>query len=704
MPDATRWVLRRWPDVAEIERLSERLGVPPEVAAVLYDRGFREVEDLDPPLEPPPLPGIREAAGRIVRAIERGERIRIHGDYDADGVTAAAILTLGLRELGADVHAFIPHRLHDGYGLNMARVPEHRAAADLLVTVDCGVSNAAELAALTEGGVSVIVTDHHAVPDEPPEGLVVHPAYSPALEGKPWPTGAGVAFFVLWAVREALDRPPPLEYTDLAAVGTIADVVPLLGVNRALVKEGLRRLRESRHVGLRTLAQRHCTNYDAVEVAFRIAPRINAAGRLGEAETAFRALTTDDPLEAVRLADRLDALNRERQQVEEEMLERVLPTVNPEDPAIVIHDPEGHPGVMGIVASRVLERFYKPVFIIARGKGSVRSTPGISAVEALAFAAEHLKGYGGHAGAAGFSIDPERVPDFEAAIHAYARRHPAPRPEVRLDGPLDADVMDEVYRSLLLLEPFGEGNPEPVFHVVGRVERLRRLSGGRHVAFSLGGVRVIKWKDEGNGLEEGQELEVAAQLVENEWQGVRNLELRAVAYRRPGPRLLCAEEGGLEVEALDPREALERARREGWRAYAVGEGARFLQVRGFALADAGEADVWFAVPEQPVAVRRARLAVSDRTLAGLLVPGSRRELLRLWREGAGSEDPAAARLLRELADLAPERWLEASPRYRRWRIALAALSRLRRARTTGAPACVGAALEAWWTALARLRG
>lgn len=669
----------------------ERLGVPPEVAAVLIDRGFRDPEDLDPPLEPPPLPGLEEAAARIVQALERGERIRIHGDYDADGVTAAAILTLGLGELGGDVHAFIPHRLHDGYGLNMARVPEHREAADLLVTVDCGVSNAAELAALTEGGVSVIVTDHHAVPDTPPAGLIVHPAYSPALEGKPWPTGAGVAFFVLWAVLAALGKPPPLDYADLAAVGTVADVVPLLGVNRALVKEGLRRLRQSRHVGLRVLAERHCTNYDAVEVAFRIAPRINAAGRLGEAETAFRALTTDDPLEAARLADRLDALNRERQQIEEEMLERVLPGVNPDDPAIVIHDPEGHPGVMGIVASRVLERFYKPVFIVARGKGSVRSTPGISAVEALASAAEHLKGYGGHAGAAGFSIDPERVGAFAAAVHAYARRHPAPIPRVLLDGPLARDVMDEVYASLLLLEPFGEGNPEPVFYFRGRVARVRPLSEGRHVSFSLEGVRVIKWKDEGDGLAEGMEIELAAQLVENLWQGVRNLELRALAYREP--RGFGCGGAGLSVAALDPKEALERVRDEGLSVWGSGEGRAYLEARGYRMAPPEEADVWFAVPPGRVERASARLAVSERALKALLSPASRDELLEWVRTGQHADDP----LLRELAGHEPRRWLEISPRYRAWRLARAALDRLRLAWRAGDPRCLGEALETWWS-------
>jgi len=692
-----RWTLRPWPDARELERLMARLAVPPEVAAVLWDRGFRDPADLDPPLAPPPLPGIAEAAARIVHAIERGERIRIHGDYDADGVTAAAILTLGLGELGADVHAFIPHRLHDGYGLNMARVPEHRAACDLLVTVDCGVSDAAELAALTEGGVSVIVTDHHAVPDEPPEGLVVHPAYSPALEGRPWPTGAGVAFFVLWAVREALGKPPPLDYADLAAIGTVADVVPLLGVNRALVKEGLRRLRTSRHAGLRVLAERHCTRFDAVEVAFRIAPRINAAGRLGEAETAFRALTTDDPLEAAALADRLDALNRERQLVEEEMLERVLPTVNPEDPAIVIHDPEGHPGVMGIVASWVLERFYKPVFIVARGKGSVRSTPGISAVGALAAAAEHLKGYGGHTGAAGFSIDPERVPAFEAAVHAYVRHHPVPVPAVRLDGPLAADVMDEVYQSLLLLEPFGEGNPEPVFYFGGRVERVRPLSEGRHISFSLGGVRVIKWKDEGNGVEEGRELEVAAQLVENAWRGVRNLELRAVAYRVPAG-FVC-EGGGLAVQALDPRAALEQALSEGWSVWGSGEGRAYLEARGYRLDDPEVADVWFAVPPGPVTRPQARLAVSERALERLLAPASRGELLEAVRKGANA-DPALAPLLAEIQGHEPHRWLEVSPRYRAWRLARAALERLRTAYHRGDPRCLGRALEDWWAARA----
>ncbi len=695
MSEPRRWILRSWPAIAEVKRTMRLLGVPPEAAAVLLNRGFRDAADLDPPLAPPLLPGIREAAARVVQAVARGERIRVHGDYDADGVTAAAILTLGLGELGADVHAFIPHRLNDGYGLSMARVPEHLAASDLLITVDCGVSNAAELAALTEGGVAVIVTDHHAVPDEPPQGLVVHPAYSPELAGKPWPTGAGVAFFLLWAVREALDKPPPLEYADLAAIGTVADVAPLLGVNRALVKEGLRRLRNSRHVGLRALAERHCTNCDAVEVAFRIAPRINAAGRLGEVETAFRALTTSDPIEAAGLADRLDALNRERQQIEEEMLERVLPTVNPDDPVIVIHDPEGHPGVMGIVASRVLERFHKPVFITARGKGSVRSVPGVSAVGALAAASEHLNGYGGHAGAAGFSIDAERIPAFAAALRSYVRSHPAPAPALPLDDPLAPDLMDEVFASMLLLKPFGEGNPEPVFYFSGQVARVRPLSEGRHISFDLSGVRVIKWKDEGNGIEEGRELEVAAQLVENDWMGIRSMELRAVAYREP-EGFICEGEG-LVVEALEPRKALNLARSEGWGVWGSGEGRAYLKARGYRLVAPEDAEVWFAVPPERVARPEARLAVSEQAFRRLLAPATRRELLEAVHAAPDEADPALARLLAEIRGHEPYRWIEVSPAYRGWRLALAVLERLRAAFRRGDPRCLGNALELWWS-------
>lgn len=688
-------MLADWPDLAQLEKLTAELQVPPELAAAFLRRGLATPADLDPPLEPPPLPGLPEAAARIVRAIAAGERIRIHGDYDADGVTAAALLTLGLAELGANVHAFIPHRLKDGYGLSMERVPEHVEAADLLVTVDCGISNHRELGAISEAGVSIIVTDHHAVGEQAPPGVVVHPAYSDALKGQVWPTGSGVAFFVLWAVRAALGKEPPLDYADLAAIGTVADVVPLLGVNRALVKEGLARMRESRHLGLRILAERHCSRCTATEVAFRIAPRINAAGRLGEAETALEMLTTNDYVRALELADRLDELNRRRQQIEEEMLERVLPGLDEDAPAMVIHDPEGHPGVMGIVASRVLERYYKPVFIVARGKGSVRSIPGVSAVGALAAAAAHLRGYGGHEGAAGFSIDPELLDAFRRSIYDYVAERAVPTPAVVLDAVLESEDLPAYFRGQRLLEPFGQGNPEPVYYLAGRPANIRPLSGGKHVSFSLGGVRVIKWKDGGDGLSPDREIDLAASLVENEWQGRRSLELRALAYR-PAAGLECGE-ADFRVIAVDPRAAIERARRDHLPVYAAGEGEGFLRSRGLLLVAAEEADIWFAVPPKPVARDGVELAISDVTFARLLEPQSLAALGRMLEAGRPGEGWQKV-LWGELQGVAEEDGFYGSPAYRRWRLALAALRRLRLAYQRGVPECLGSALTLWWQA------
>ena len=697
-----RWVLAAWPDLENVERLVAQFGLPPELAALYWRRGFISRAELEPPLAPPKLPGLNAAAARIVAAIEKGERIRIHGDYDADGVSAAALLVLGLAELGAEVHAFIPHRLHDGYGLSMERVPEHVEAADLLITVDCGISNHRELGAIAAAGVSIIVTDHHHVGEQKPPGVVVHPAFSPELEGVPWPTGSGVAFFLLWAVRKALGQAPPLEYADLASIGTVADVVPLLGVNRALVRAGLARMKNSPHVGLRVLAERHCQRCTASEVAFRIAPRINAAGRLGEAETALEALTTSSYVRALELADRLDELNRERQQIEEEMLQRVLPTLDESAPALVIHDPEGHPGVMGIVASRVLERYYKPVFIMARGRGSVRSVPGVSAVAALAAAAEHLKGYGGHEGAAGFSIEPDRVEGFRSAIYEFVASQAAPRPALVLDAVLSAEETPELYRGQQLLEPFGQGNPEPVYYVTGTPERIRPLAGGKHVSFSLGGLRVIKWKDGGESLLEGEPLDVAASLVENEWQGLRSFELRALAYR-PADWLECEGESSLRVIAQEPRRAMAEALERRLPVYASGAGVEYLRERGLSLAAAEEAEVWFAVPERPIKREEVRLAVSDVTFARLLQPQSIAALQRLLK---GQEEPQGEPAIALQAELGGELSADALARssaYRRWRMALAALKRLRLAYERGTPECLGVALEMWWRVAARLQ-
>lgn len=439
--------------------------------------------------------------------------------------------------MGADVHPFIPHRLEEGYGVLMERVPEHLGASDLFLTVDCGITNHAELRELLENGVEVIVTDHHTPGKTPPPGLVVHPALTPDLKEKP--TGAGVAFLLLWALHERLGLPPPLEYADLAAVGTIADVAPLWGWNRALVKEGLARIPASSWVGLRLLAEAVGYTGKAVEVAFRIAPRINAASRLGEAEKALRLLLTDDAAEAQALVGELHRLNARRQTLEEAMLRKLLPQADPEAKAIVLLDPEGHPGVMGIVASRILEATLRPVFLVAQGKGTVRSLAPISAVEALRSAEDLLLRYGGHKEAAGFAMDEALFPAFKARVEAYAARFPDPVREVALLDLLpEPGLLPQVFRELALLEPYGEGNPEPLFLLFGAPEEARRLGEGRHLAFRLKGVRVLAWKQ--GDLALPPEVEVAGLLSENAWNGHLAYEVQAVDLRKPE-----ALEGGI---------------------------------------------------------------------------------------------------------------------------------------------------------------
>jgi len=576
----------------------------------LWNRGFRTPGDLNPPLELLPIEGLEAAALRVIEAMDKRERIRIHGDYDADGLTGTAILIAGLGKLGADIHAFVPHRLEEGYGVLMERVPEHLESCDLFITVDCGISNHAELRELTENGLSVLVTDHHSPGPLTPPGIIVHPALSPKLEGKPHPTGSGVALLLLWQVYKLLDKDPPFEYADLAAIGTIADVAPLQGFNRALVQLGLKRLRDSAHLGLGALAMEHCREFSATEVAFRIAPRINAASRLGQAEVALQLLTTDDPLQARPLAEYLSQLNVRRQRIEEEMLARVLPTINPTHPALVINDLQGHPGVMGIVASRVLERFYKPVYIIADGKGSVRSTPGISAVGGLRYTAELLKRFGGHAQAAGFAIKEENIPAFTQAIHQYAAQFVAPVPEIELDGWLDGEDLPGLYQALKLLEPLGEGNPEPLFYLQGQPEYVRLIGEGKHLSFRINGLRVVKWRDNGEHLPDGP-IDLAAGLVMNEWNGEQNIELRGAVYR---PAQLETHGWALP---LPFRQALRQAVANQARVYVSPEGADWFMNQGVQVIRPEEADFWFSLPPSPVHREGVKVALSEKALGAL---------------------------------------------------------------------------------------
>lgn len=525
---------------AAVERLVCELGVPPLLAAVLWHRGIREnaTAHLNPPLVPTTIPQMAQAAAQLEEAIRRQQRILIHGDYDADGISGTALLLLGLRSLGARVEAFIPERLSDGYGVHPERLAEHARRCDLFITVDCGISNADEVAVLREQGVEVIVTDHHQPGSVLPDCLIVHPAMSPhARPGLPELTGAGVAYHLLWALHERLKLDSPVEYSDLATIGTIADVAPLLGENRALVQVGLKQIESSRWPGLRASMRqsRLRGTVTARDVAFVLAPRLNAAGRLGEAEKGLELLVTASERRARELAAYLDARNQDRRKIQDEMFDQALAKVDSDSPALVLDDDDWHPGVMGIVASKLVERFYKPVFIVAKGKGSVRSTPGISAVEALRFAGEHLKRFGGHAQAAGFAIDPGCIGDFRDAIIRFAAGHPAPAPSLAADAVVGAAEVDaELFRAMDALEPYGEGHPAPLLALSDRLEFARAVGkDGATLQLQVAGLRGVAWRKGklAATLTPGDPINAAVSLKEREWQGKRRLEFVAEEIR-----------------------------------------------------------------------------------------------------------------------------------------------------------------------------
>lgn len=541
---APQWTLRPTAPPQVVAKLARDLGVPPLLAGILWSRGLQgeALDALKPPLTLTEIPDLHEAARRLEHALKGKKRILIHGDYDADGISGAAVLTLGLRALGGKVTPFIPNRLSDGYGIHPERVLEHIERADLFITVDCGISNLQEIEALQKAGVEVIVSDHHQPGQTLPNCLIVHPKMSPlAQKGLPELTGAGVAYHLLWALHERLGLEPPLEYSDLATIGTIADVAPLMGENRALIQEGLARLPDSKWPGLRAMTAQNGLRkgVSARDVAFVIAPRLNAAGRLGEADLGLELLTTASERRARELAAYLDARNSDRRKIQDEMFKEALELVDQDAPALVLGRESWHPGVMGIVASKLLERFYKPVFIIAQGKGSVRSTPGISAVEGLQHARAHLERFGGHSMAAGFAILDENIAHFRKSICDYVRSFPTPCPSVTVDALLSAaDIDRELFEGIGLLEPYGEGHPAPLFALTDTLDMARAVGrDSAHLQLRIGGVKGISWQ-KGHiaaQFKRGNPVNAAVSLQENTWQGKTSIEFLAEEVREAEP-------------------------------------------------------------------------------------------------------------------------------------------------------------------------
>ncbi len=501
-------------DYAAAERLSAELGVSHVVAQVLVRRGMGDVRDAQRFLEGAdahPLDafgGLRAGAAHILGHVGRRSRITVHGDYDVDGVAATAVLVRALRTLGADVDWYLPSRVDDGYGLAAATVERLAArGTDLLVTVDCAITAVEEVAAARAAGLDVVVTDHHtpradgALPDAP----IVHPR----LGGNPCPDlcATAVAHKLAQALLEAAGEDPAAadEDLDLVALATVADVVPLLGENRRLVRAGLRALARTRKPGLRALMEVSRVDpgtVDASAIGFRLAPRINAAGRLHRADAGLELLLTEDPARARAIAAELDATNAERRDVETRILFAAEAQVAEYGPqaAYVLAADDWHPGVIGIVAARIAERHHRPAVLIAldgdEGTGSGRSIPAFDLLGGLTAASRHLERYGGHRAAAGCTIARDDVDAFREAFAGHAAAVLTPDdlvPEQRIDAIAPGDALTlALAEELERLGPFGQANP-PVSLLVpaAHVSDPRALGEGRHVAFALhaGGAR-----------------------------------------------------------------------------------------------------------------------------------------------------------------------------------------------------------------------
>jgi single-stranded-DNA-specific exonuclease len=495
-----RWEARHIETRGELARA---LGVTPTLAGLLMARGYTTAEaahaflhpTLDHLHDPLLLPDAEAAATRLARALQEREKILIHGDYDVDGVTATALLTRVLETLGGQVETFVPHRQHDGYDLQVETV--RRAAAEgtrLIVTVDCGILAFEAAEAARELGVDLIITDHHQ-PDPsrlPPAVAVVNPTRLDSAYPFRDLTGVGVAYKVALALLQSLEVPDASfrrNFLDLVALGTVSDCLPLLGENRVLVKFGVEALRTSRKPGIKALlaaAKVPCPT--AGSIAYNLGPRLNAIGRLDAAHHAMRLLVTQDPSEAAELAERLNRCNEERQAAQSRVLADAMEQARELDlrrtPVLVLAASGWHAGIIGIVAAKLAESFHRPAILIAlegeTGRGSARSVADFHILDALRRCQDHLGKLGGHAGAAGFEIRAQAVPALrEALARVAAESLPAePRtPPLELDDLLaPEEITPQLARELGLLEPFGHGNPEPLFHSrripVCRVQRL----------------------------------------------------------------------------------------------------------------------------------------------------------------------------------------------------------------------------------------
>ena len=552
-------ILRKWEvrplDKERAAAFAQTYGVPFFLAMLMNIRGLDDAAHLreflgggEPLSDPFLLKDMDKAAARITRAVDNMEKIAVYGDYDADGVTSTAMLYSYLETRGADVIFYIPQREGEGYGMNIGAVEYLKEqGVTLIVTVDNGISSVQEVARANELGIDVVVTDHHRPQEILPDAVAVVDAYRPD-DTSPYKhfSGVGIAFKLLMALEDgAGDVEDLLEaYSDLAAIGTIGDIVPLTGENRTLIRAGLERLSQSDRPGVQALLENAGIAgkvLTSTNVAFTLVPRINATGRMGAPERAVRLLISGYEEEAEVLSEEICADNEERRRVEAEIAEAAFADIEAKgymkDRVVVVDGENWHHGVIGIVASRVTERCGKPCMIISRGeteaKGSGRSIEGFSLFEAICACGDLLIKFGGHPMAAGITLKPENIEAFRKRINRYAAEHfpQMPTQTVTLDCKLNPAALSvSMAQSLTQLEPFGNGNPQPVFGLFNmELSNVTPVGGGGHLRLTLeknGSVITamrFNTKPEELPYHIGDKIDLAVQLEAREFRGQPSL-------------------------------------------------------------------------------------------------------------------------------------------------------------------------------------
>jgi single-stranded-DNA-specific exonuclease len=511
--------------------------------------------------DPKEIPNIEAAATIVLKAKEKGEKVVVYGDYDVDGVTGTAILVSTLKYLGIGVTYYIPHRYGEGYSLSLESVKKIAAdGAKLIITVDCGIASAEEISLAAELGMTVVVTDHHNLPDKlPPAAAVVNPKMISGDHPSKYLSGAGVAFKLAWTLLRLSGEKDSVFLTsllDLAALGTFSDVVPLTAENRILAVGGLRLINERKRLGIKLLAEAASLNstIDADRIYFALAPRLNAAGRLEHAAKAVDLLLTDDPIRGKEMAQELNRINVRRQDIGAAIKDEVFSQLTDEFLAahrlITLAGENWHPGVIGIVASQIVDRYGKPAVLIGVnegvGRGSARSVDGLNIYAILNSCRDLFLDFGGHEGAAGFEIEPARIPELQRRLREHLETNVDPEsmvPKLELDAQIDPqEISLNLIKELERMAPFGEGNQAPLFMIGGLALLEHKTVGkeGKHLKawFGEGGTRLetigFGFGALAGKLDYNKRYDLAVNLESNEYNGFESVQLSLVDIREAG--------------------------------------------------------------------------------------------------------------------------------------------------------------------------